>query len=168
MTIRFFVLTALLLVIAACNRNPLEVVVSRCPAVAVIGDLGTFTKFEGAGQTTDDVAFTASLLQVRSDCEESSDVVGETSFEIAAQSGPALKNTTVVLPYFVAVLKDNSQIVSKKIFETTLVFDSNGYAVSREVIGQYIPTIEQTRRYNYEVLLGFQIDPQDVVYNLQR
>ncbi|UTW54895.1 hypothetical protein [Kordiimonas sp. SCSIO 12610] len=168
MTIRLFVLSVLLLVVAACNRNPLEVIVSRCPAVAVVGDLGTFTKFEGSGQTTDDVAFTASIHQIQSDCDEGSSVVGQTSFEISAQSGPALKNRSLTLPYFVAVLKDNSQIVSKKIFETTLVFDENGYAVSREVVGQFIPTIDQTRRYNYEVLLGFQIDPQDVVFNLQR
>ncbi len=168
MTIRLFVSAVLLLIIAACNRNPLEVVVSRCPAVAVVGDLGTFTKFEGSGQTTDDVAFTASILQIQSECSEGSSVVGETSFEISAQSGPALKDTTITLPYFVAILRDNSQIVSKKIFETTLVFDENGYAVSREVVGQYIPTIEQTRRYNYEVLLGLQIAPEDVVFNLQR
>ncbi len=168
MKIRFLILMLGLLVLASCNRNPLEVIVSRCPAVAVVGDLGTFTKFEGSGRTNEDVAFTASILEVRSDCSEGSSVSAETVFQISAQAGPALGERVVSLPYFVAVLKDNSQIVSKKIFQTALVFDQDGYAINREVVTQFIPTIEQTRRYNYEVLLGFQLDPNDVVFNLRR
>jgi hypothetical protein len=168
MTIRLFVFAVLILVVAACNRNPLEVTVSRCPAVAVVGDLGTYTKFEGVGQTTEDVAYTVSILRVRGNCEEGSRVDGETSFDIAVQGGPALREDSITVPYFVAILKDNSQIVSKKIFETRLVFDANGRAESRETIAQMIPTIDQARRYNYEVLIGLQLDPQDVVFNLQR
>ena len=168
MHFRFFIVLFALLALAACNRNPLEVVVSRCPAVAVIGDLGTFTKFEGTQRTSEDVAYTASIFEVISDCTERSSVAGELEFQISAQAGPALANEVEQISYFIAVLRDNSQIVSKKQFEITLYFDENGHASARETLTQFIPTIEQTRRYNYEVLLGFQLDPNDVVYNLQR
>ena len=70
--------------------------------------------------------------------------------------------------YFIAILKDNSQIVSKEVFEVTLKFDQKGFARSREIVTQHIPTIEQARRYNYEVLIGFQMDAQDVVFNMER
>ena len=168
MVLRNLFLAALLLSLAACNRNPLEVVVSRCLAVAVVGDVGTYTSFKGESQTTDDLEFTASISDMTSSCEEGSDVRSEVQFTVAAQSGPALRNASVTLPYFVIVLKDNSQIVSKKVFDVTLVFDQNGKASSVQTIGQHIPTIDQARRYNYELLVGFQIDAQDVVYNMER
>lgn len=168
MSVRFVFLSALLFMLAACARNPFEVTVSRCLAVAVVGDVGTLTRFSGPGTTTGDVEFTASIMDVTSTCLEASDVQSEVAFYVGAQSGPALANQTVTIPYFVAVLKDNSQIVSKKIFNVTLQFDETGYAYSRQVVGQRIPTIERSRRYNYELLLGFQMDAQDAVYNMER
>ena len=168
MSLRLVIMTALLLLLAACNRNPFEVTVSRCLAVAVVGDVGTLTKFKGEGTTTGDVEFTASIMDVESRCEEADDVRSEVAFFVGAQAGPALIGKQITVPYFVAVLKDNSQIVSKKIFNVTLNFDDSGYAYSRQVIGQYIPTIEQSRRYNYELLLGFQLDPQEALFNMER
>ncbi len=168
MSVRFVFLSALLLLLAACNKSPFEVQVSRCLAVAVVGDVGTLTRFNGSGTTASDVAYTASIMDVQSSCEEGGNVRSEVSFYIGATAGPALEKQTVTIPYFVAVLKDNSQIVSKKKFEVTLNFDGNSYAGSQQVIGQIIPTIEQARRYNYELLLGFQMKPQDVVFNMER
>lgn len=168
MFLRNVFLAALLLTLAACNKNPLEVVVSRCLAVAVVGDVGTYTKFRGDGQTTDDLEFTASISDMSSSCEEEDDVRSEVTFTVAAQSGPAMRSASVTVPYFVIVLKDNSQIVSKKVFDVTLTFDQSGKASSVQTIGQHIPTIEQARRYNYELLVGFQMEAQDVVYNIER
>jgi hypothetical protein len=168
MSVRFVFLSALLLMLAACSRNPFEVTISRCLAVAVVGDLGTLTRFDEPGRSTEDVKFTASISDVQSSCSEDADVRSEVSFYVGARSGPALKGKSITIPYFVAVLKDNSQIVSKRIFSVTLEFDENGIARSRQVIGQTIPTIDQARRYNYELLLGFQLNAQDAVFNMER
>jgi hypothetical protein len=168
MFVRNLVMAALLLTVAACNKNPFEVVVSRCLAVAVVGDLGTVTKFDGSGHTTNDVEYTASIMDLTGNCEEAEDVRSEVSFTVGANAGPAMSGRSVTVPYFVAVLKDNSQIVSKKVFDVTLRFDSEGKASSVQTIGQHIPTIEQARRYNYELLVGFQMEAQEVVYNMER
>jgi len=168
MTFRFVAALVLALALAACNKNPLEVTISRCPAVAVVGDTGTLTRFDGGGRTADDVMFTASINDVNVTCSEADAVSSAVSFYIAAESDGKIVNETVTLPYFVAVLKDNSEIVTKRIFDVTLRFDSNGYAVSREVLSQYIPTIEQARRYNYELLLGFQLSIDDIAFNMER
>lgn len=168
MPMRTFLFLGLVLLLAACNRNPLEVVVSRCPAVAVVGDIGTMTRFAGDGQSQDDVDFTAAITDVRSGCTEGNSVVGEMSFVIAAQAGPSLRNRVVTVPYFVAVLKDNNAIVSKKRFDARLEFGADGTASVTETLAQVIPTIEQARRYNYEVLLGFQLTPDEVVFNMRR
>lgn len=168
MSVRLFTLLSMLLFVAACNKNPFEVQVSRCFGVAVVGDLGTLTKFKGDGRTTKDVAYTASIMDVESSCEEAEDVRSQVSFYVGAQAGPALAGDSITVPYFVAVVKDNSQIITKRIYDVTLRFDSDGYARSHEVLSQLIPSIEQARRYNYELLVGFQIDPNTAVYNMQR
>ncbi|SDE21614.1 MULTISPECIES: hypothetical protein [Kordiimonas] len=169
MSVRSVILFGLVFLLAACgNRNPLEVTVSRCPAVAVVGDAGTLTRFEGQSRNVEDVAFTASIMDVKLTCEEAEDVTSQVTFSVAANKGEAFKGGSVTIPYFVVVMKDNSQIITKKIYDVTLNFDRDGRAVSREVLEQHIPTIAQARRYNYEVLLGFQLTAQDAVFNMER
>lgn len=168
MTIRFLATMALALTLAACNKSPLEVTISRCAAVAVVGDTGTITRFDGEGRTADDVVFTATMNDVDVTCNESDSVSSVVSFYIAAESDGRIVNQSITMPYFVAVMKDNSEIITKRIFDVTLRFDGNGYAVSREILSQYIPTIEQARRYNYELLLGFQLSIDDVAFNMER
>lgn len=161
-----FAVMALSLV--ACASNPLEVTVSRCPAVAIVGDTGTLTRFEGEGRTAEDVLFTASISDVNVTCSEGDSVTSAISFYVGAQSEGRVVSDSITLPYFVAVLKDNSEVVTKRIFDVTLRFDSNGYAASQEVLSQFIPTIEQARRYNYELLIGFQLSADDVAFNMER
>ncbi len=168
MMFRFITTLVLALTLVACNNNPLEVTISRCPAVAVVGDTGTITRFNGEGRTADDVMFTATISDVNLSCSEGDSVSSAISLYIAAESDGKIVNDTVTLPYFVATLKDNSEVVTKRIFDVTLRFDGNGYAVSREVLSQYIPTIEQARRYNYEFLVGFQLSIDDVAFNMER
>ena len=165
---RFIPTLVLALTLVACNTNPLEVTISRCPAVAIVGDTGTITRFDGDGRTADNVMFTATISDVDVSCNEGDSVSSAVSLYIAAESDGKIVNDTVTMPYFVAILKDNSEIVTKRIFDVTLQFDSNGYAVSREVLSQYIPTIEQARRYNYEFLIGFQLSVDDVAFNMER
>lgn len=168
MMTRLYGIIVMACLLAACATNPLEVTVSRCPAVAVVGDTGTITRFGGEGRTTEDVMFTASISDVSVACDEDDAVTSAIAFYIGAQSEGRVVNQSITVPYFVAVLKDNSEVVTKRIFDVTLRFDDNGYAVSREVLSQYIPTIEQARRYNYELLIGFQLSVDDVAFNMER
>ncbi|NVJ96762.1 MAG: hypothetical protein HWE25_01345 [Alphaproteobacteria bacterium] len=169
MSVRVVLMLGLLLLLGACaNTNPLQVTVSRCPAVAVVGDAGTLTRFRGEDRNVENVAFTASILNVKLDCVEGDDVRSQVSFEVGAQAGEAFSGGSVTLPYFVAVMKDNNQIVSKKIYDVTLNFGSDGHAVASQIVAQHIPTIDQARRYNYEVLLGFQLSVNEAVFNMER
>ncbi|WP_150001609.1 hypothetical protein [Iodidimonas gelatinilytica] len=158
--------------LAACgsNKNPLEVTVQRCPALAVVGGTGSYTRFIGEEKNAADIAYEASISNLSLDCDQGRDVVSDVSFTIAAMRGPALPATgDVSLRWFVAVVRDNSEIVAKDIYDTRLHFEADQQrAISRETIRQILPTIEQARRYDYEILIGFQLDAQDVRYNLLR
>ena len=171
MKLHFVLIAGLSLITAACaNQNPYEVTVSNCPALAVLGDVGTVTRFVGNGRDTDDVAYTATISSALQSCTQHADRV-ETivEFDIVATRGAALTNSEVSLEYFVAEMKDGSQLVSKKIFDVTLNFNaSTGTAASHQVIKSIIPTIEQAKRYDYETLLGFQLTNDEAAYNIAR
>lgn len=168
MPVRVLVLTLIAFGLAACASNPLEVTISRCPAVAIVGDAGSWTKFDGQGVNVENVLYTATISDVVVTCNEGEAVSSAVGFYVSAQSDGRVINQTVTVPYFAVVLKDNSQIVTKRIFNVELNFDSNGNASSRQALSQYIPSIDQARRYNYELLLGFQMGIDDIVFNMER
>lgn len=171
MKLHFALIAAITMMTAACtNQNPYEVTVSNCPALAVLGDAGTVTRFVGDGRDAQDVAYTATISSAVQNCTEHSDGINTTvEFDIVAASGAALTNREVTLQYFVAEMKDNSQLVSKKVFDVTLNFKaSTGTAVSHQVIKSNIPTLEQAKRYDYETILGFQLTNDEAAYNIAR
>lgn len=162
-------LIAAALALSACNRNPLEVTRSNCPALGIMGKANTKTIFAGEEQTTENVAFNAIITRSRLSCVETEDVNTEFSFDIIAWRGPAANADSLVLPYFVVVLKDNRQIITKRMYEATVNFaPGEERAGVHESLSQFLPDIEQARRYDYEILIGFQLAPEDVVYNALR
>ena len=163
-----------LVLLAGCsseaNKNPLEVTIERCPALAIVGGTGSLIRFRDKGRDADDVLYEATMTGTRLKCHQGDDVVSDVSFEIVVQRGPALRGEAdVALPYFVAVLRDNSEIVAKDVYMARIHFAADAErAGSRELIRQRLPTIDQARRYDYEILIGFQLNPEDVTYNLLR
>lgn len=171
MKLRFALIAALTIITGACSQgNPLEVTVSNCPALAVLGDVGTVTRFVGGGRDVVDVAYTATISSAVQNCNEHKNGVDtKIEFDIIATRGAALTGSEVSLQYFVAVMKDNSQLVTKKIYDVTLNFNaSTGTAVSHQVIESNIPTLDQAKRYDYETLLGLQLTNDEAAYNVAR
>lgn len=165
-------LAAFCLLLAACasDRNPLQVTVQRCPAFAVLGGTGSLTQFAGEGREASDMFLEANIADLSLDCDQDDDVISSLSFTVAGVRGPAMgEEAEVVLPYFVAVLRDNGLVVAKEIYETRLYFAPGAQRASvREEIRQRLPTIEQARRYDYEILVGFQLSQEELSYNLLR
>lgn len=164
---RIVPLSALIL-LAACTTNPLEVVISRCPAVAVVEDVNTITRFKGDGRTQEDLAYTVSLADVVTSCTEDEDVVQTVDFAVIGRAYDGYDGGAVTLPVFVAVMRDNLTIVSKERFDVTLNLSAGGLARRSETVSVRIPTIDQARTYNYEVLIGFESTPEDAYYNFVR
>lgn len=158
--------------LAACgsNQNPLQVTVERCPAFAVVGGSGSLVRFQDEGRETGDVVLRASIANLKLDCDQGSDVISDISFNILAHRGPAmLEAEELALSYFIAVVRDNSLIVLKEIYDTRLHFEAGVETVNRqEILRQRLPEIEMARRYNYEILIGFQLSDEELRYNLLR
>lgn len=112
------------LVLTACNRNPLLVKRSPCPAVAIPAYAGSVTRFDPPqSRNADAIAFSAQLVDVTGTCTEGSDyLITDVSFLVTAQRrkpGPAQQ---VYVPLFVGLAQGGNVLVSKQMTGVTLEF----------------------------------------------
>lgn len=112
------------LALGACNRNPLLVKRSSCPAVAIPTYAGQYTRFNPAqSRDADAIEFTAQISDVQSNCVEGTDtLMTDLTFTVTAQRrkpGPAQQ---VYLPIFVALAQGGNVLVSKQITGVQLNF----------------------------------------------
>lgn len=165
----FFTVTALALGLglSGCGlfkKDPLE-----CPAVAVVSGTGTLTMFQdGPGRDTSDIVFRAEIGNVSLSCKKTRGGLRTSlTFDISAYGGPADVNQTASVPFFVAVTLGNERVLSKRIFSSEHYFPSVGdvSSFSEEVI-EFIPLFEGRVTRDYEILVGIQVTPENLEYNL--
>lgn len=70
------------------------------------------------------------------------------------------------LPYLIAVLDPKGQIIAKDVFAISLTY-KNGQAEQAltDVIEQLIPVANAADAKNYKIMLGFQLNEQELDYN---
>lgn len=193
-------IVAPVLLLSACNSNPLEVTRSLCPATAIPQHTGTMTLFSPAeSRDADAVVMTASIFDLENHCVEGSPkVTSNLRFTIGAQRPNAAAEQSVNVQYFVAVVKDGKEIISKQVYDTALHFPAGQVrAQSVETVAAAIdraqaiaaagpaPGRDRKRRRDddnvddtffdaapkasaFEVLVGFQLTDAQVHYNMTR
>ena len=166
---RALALLCFTLILAGCgsNRNPLQVTIQRCPTVVFADETDTWVEFAGDAMHNDQVVFTAMVSNLDLQCDQDASVRSTVTFDVSARAGPALNGVRqVTLPYYVALLRDNSVVVAKKTYEVTFRLGPDApRAGSREEIVQVIDDIERTRRYDYELVIGFDMGNAAIAYN---
>ncbi len=155
--------------LAGCSSNPFEIVQINCPAVAIVSNTGTVTHFEGGERNVEDVAYNATISGVRSSCLQEGIIRFDVAFNVNAEKGPKFEGDSITLPYYVVLLRDNHLITAKQIYQTTLNFTPRSkHASTTETIVQTFDNLDIARRYDYELLIGFQLSAEDVAYNALR
>ena len=119
--------------LAGCNKAG-EIVVEQgvgitalrtvCPAVGVPDYTGNVTLFSPAdARTQDAIDITATLTNVRSQCNDSGEeVYANATFDVLAQRRDARGARTVQLPYFSTVVRGGNAVVAKRVGMVTLNF----------------------------------------------
>ena len=119
--------------LAGCNR-PGDLVVEQgvgitalrsvCPAVGVPDFTGNVTLFNPAdARTADAIDVTASLTNVRSQCDDSgTEVFSTATFDVLAQRRDTRGARTVTLPYYSTVVRGGSAVIAKRLGSVTLNF----------------------------------------------
>lgn len=97
---------------------------SVCPAVGIPDFTGNVTLFNPAdARTADAIDVTASITNVRSQCDDSgSEVYSTATFDVLAQRRDARGEKTVTLPYYSTVVRGGNSVIAKRLGEVTLHF----------------------------------------------
>jgi hypothetical protein len=139
-----------------------------CPKVAIVRDASTITQFRpGPGRDLTDVVSRAVLADFAGGCEYNRDgVTVNFALALVAERGPAFQGSQANYRYFVAITAPDDTVVAKQEFTTTVDFPANApRAGTREDLQQQIPMPRDTDARNYQVLLGFQLSPQELEHN---
>ena len=139
----------------------------KCPTTDITGELASVSRFRGEGGNFADLAYHATLSNVKGSCDLDDDgVTIDFQVTVLADIGPAAANRTVDLPYFVAVVGPNNRVISKRVFDDSLTFpDGQRRAGVTDQISQRIPLRDPHNAPDYHVFVGFQLTPDEVAYN---
>jgi hypothetical protein len=114
---------------------------STCPAIGVPYFTGDVTLFSPAqARTQEAVDVTATITNVRSQCNDSGDnVFAQASFDVLAQRRDTRGARTVTLPYFSTVVRGGTAVIAKRIGQVTLQFaDGQDRAQVTATAGAYV------------------------------
>ena len=115
---------AVIAALAGCERNPLLVQRSACPAVAIPNFTGDATLFN-AGNSRDASAIdvVATITNLRGACDDGADRLGtNVTFDVVARRTSPRGARIVSLPFFASVVQGGNTLISKQLGAVTLNF----------------------------------------------
>ncbi len=111
------------LLLAACDRNPLVVRRSSCPAVAVAAYAGDITLFRPGQFDAANMDAVATITNVRDECAETADkFVSRINYDVIVRRTDAAQARQFVLPVFAAVVQAGNIVNAKQISQVTVNF----------------------------------------------
>ena len=144
-----------------------------CPASAVLSDAVVVTKLKPGtppGQPNPaNVAFTAEMSQAKLDCDfnrEKNTLSVDINFAVKATRGPAAAGSDPVLDFFVAIVDADNNIISKTVYHGEPELRGRQTNVYTQKVDNFpVPMAMDKRPYDYEILTGFQLTPDELAYN---
>lgn len=162
--------SALGLLVAACGLFDKDVKY-RCPAVFILEDAKDLTRFKaGPGRDITDILFEAEIVNFVGDCDyDEGQAEIELSVQIRVERGPANKGRQVAFDYFVAIPEFRSQAEGKSIFNVVGEFEGNRTRmIYQDDLDMTIPVKVPTDGAALEIILGFQLTPEELEFNRSR
>lgn len=114
---------------------------SVCPAVGVPDFTGNVTLFNPAeARTADAIDVTASITNVRTQCDDSgAEVYATATFDVLAQRRDTRGARSVTLPYYSTVVRGGNSVVAKRVGQVTLNFaDGEARTVGKGTAGAVV------------------------------
>jgi hypothetical protein len=150
---------------AAKLANP-----APCPNVFVLDLASRFVDFGGETPSLETVRLSGEIDDVQTSCRYYADVPIEADLDLALSVGRADASAaeTVNIPFFVAVMRTNRDVIEKEVFEVPVTFRAGQRVVSleRRIDQIVIPRRgENTSGTNFEIAVGFQLDEAQFRFN---
>ena len=144
-----------------------------CPSTGVLSDAVTVTKLKpgtpAASPSPANIAFTAEMSQAKLDCNYNrgqNKLSVDLSFAIKATRGPAAMGADPQLDFFVAVVDADNNILSKTVYHGKPDMAGRPTNIYMQSVDNFpVPLGMDKRPYDYEILTGFQLTPDELAYN---
>ncbi len=153
-------------------------IVLSCPDYAILEDAATLTAFQdGPGRDITDVTVRAEITQVRMECitdVDSDTNTGHMEIKIipiiAAEMGAANVAEDATLPYFIAIIGPDKEILYREGLSMDVSFKNNrtrliALAPSTTV---ELPITPDIRNRYYQIYTGFELTEQQAAFNRKR
>jgi len=149
---------------AAREANP-----APCPNVIVLKDASRIVEFDGE-ESLEDIAFTGEITNINIACRyfEDKPIDAEVTLDFAFGKGPKAADQEKIYKYFVAVTRQNLEVIAKKEFAVRAKFGEKNSVVfaSEEIDEIHIPRSgENISGTNFEIIVGFSLDREQIIFN---
>ena len=140
-----------------------------CPQVAIVRELQTYRDYGREQPDPSQLVAAGKLIKVVGDCAYTDDGI-DVKFELdmAAQRGPRLGGEHTSLPYFIAVLDPQQNILTKNTLSADFDLPDNRKIVEHtDNLHISIPLAKDKKRFgsNYQILIGFQLSQEQLDAN---
>jgi len=167
---RIVAAAGLALLAAACSGEPQTSVV--CPRPGILPDANTIAVFrDGGGRDITDMLVQAQIVDVRIDCAYAKrsarpSVTLDLQIAISAERGPADRTRRAVVPYFVAIVDADLNVIAKENFTAAFEWTDNRPRVGRvDAWEPFIPLARNMDGPSYQVMVGFQLTADQLAWN---
>ena len=165
---RLALLAALVLPLLGCAQK-----ITVCPIPAILVDTSTITIFRPG--TTPDLAnelYSVRLISAEADCvynNSTSIVRASMDLTFKATRAPSSEGATYTVPYFVAVHEGN-KIFAKRTYNLRFSFAPGAATATIKQAPEQTRILIQNGKlpWNYQLLSGFQMTPEQIEYNQKK
>lgn len=140
---------------------------NTCPIVGVSPELGNITQLRGGEPLSETI-----IASVKPTCETMGNAVkARLAIEFKGRLGPAaikdaVQEANYTIPYLIAVVNSQSQIVAKDVFAISMTYKAGQTEQSlSDLIEQSIPLQKGEKASDYRIMVGFQLSPEELAFN---
>jgi len=142
-----------------------------CPRIGILGDARKAVQFRpGPGRDLTDVAYEVELLDYNGGCkfeDKQATVVISFVLQVGATRGPAANQAEAQVPYFVALVDKQQNVLSRNRFVARIPFkDGQRRVVVGDELEQVLP-LNGRRTSEFEILIGLEV-PQDQLIKIRQ
>ncbi len=152
------------------NNKTLE---TNCPKIEIVKHLGTLDEFTNNAQSSDDTLISNVALTVaeNSCIHNQKSITANVKLAFTSKLGPKGKVRSsdkpfLAYPFFVAITAPNGKIMAKEVFAASMSYVSGENTHTYyETLRPIIPIAKKSRAGKYKILVGFQLDDNQLAYN---
>jgi hypothetical protein len=165
-------LTAVMLagLLSACGGN-YQNRMPACPKVGILGDASKATQYrDGPGRDLTDVTFETELVDFNGNCkyeDKQTTVIINFVLQVGATRGPAATQAEAQVPYFVAVVDKQQNILSRERFVARIPFKAGQRRVIVADEFEQVLPLQGRHTSEFEILVGLEI-PQDQLNRIRQ